>query len=134
MIDIESDVIRAVEQAVAQKRPDVAVYDMEIRGEAVFPCIVLYEADNYSLMSSRDTGSTDNHAQVMYELNVYSNLTAGRKRDCRAIYALADETLCRMGFTRMGTSPVDMQDATIYRLTGRYSAVVGRDKMIYRRA
>lgn len=133
MIDIESDILQLVEEAVKAKRPDVEMYDIETRAPASFPCITLREADNYCHMSSRDTSSTERYAQVMYELNAYSNLTKGRKKECREIFALADEALIRAGFTRMSMSPVEMQDATIYRLVGRYQAVISRDKVIYRR-
>lgn len=133
MIDIESDILQLVEEAVAAKRPDVEMYDIETRAPASFPCITLREMDNYCHMSSRDTSSTEKYAQVMYELNAYSNLTKGRKKECREIFALADEALIRAGFTRMSMNPVEMQDATIYRLAGRYQAVISRDKVIYRR-
>ena len=64
----------------------------------------------------------------MYEINVYSNRQNGRKKECRNILNVADETIVGLGFTRTMLSPVpNLADATIYRLTARYQAVIGTD-------
>lgn len=69
----------------------------------------------------------------MYEVNVYSNKTSGKKAECRAIAAVIDDILLGLGFTRTMKNPVSMDDATIYRMVTRYTAVVSIDQTIYRR-
>ena len=71
---------------------------------------------------------------VTYEVNVYSNKTSGKKAECKALAAFIDERLLELNFTRTMLEPVPNQDeATIYRMLGRYRAVISKNKTIYRR-
>ena len=70
----------------------------------------------------------------MYEINVYSNKAKGKKAECKAIVAVVDSEMMTMGFTRMMLNPIqNMNDATVYRILGRYRAVVSKTNVIYRR-
>jgi hypothetical protein len=83
---------------------------------------------------TQTNGSLENHVSVMYEVNVYSNKNSGKKRECKAIAALIDSEFAALGFTRSMLQPIpNMDDATIYRMTGRYTAVISKDKKLYRR-
>ena len=58
----------------------------------------------------------------------------GKKSECKAIAAFVDEQFAALGFTRTYLNPVpNMDDATIYRMTGRWIATVGSDNTVYRR-
>lgn len=60
-------------------------------------------------------------AQVMFEVNVYSNKAEGKKTECKTIMNEIDKTLFAMNFKRLALTPVpNMEDATIYRLVARY--------------
>ena len=87
--------------------------------------------------SGRDTSGIENFADVMYQVDIYSNKNKGKKSECKAIAAVVDDEFARLGFTRTFLNPVpNMDDATIYRMTGRYRGVVGEDGsgnfMVYR--
>jgi hypothetical protein len=70
----------------------------------------------------------------MYEVNVYSNKKSGKKSECKKIISIIDEEMSALGFTRIMLQPIpNMDDATKYRMTARYRAVVSKDKVIYRR-
>ena len=70
----------------------------------------------------------------MYEVNIYSNKTSGKKSECREIASLLDNEFATLGFSRTMLQPIpNMDDATIYRMTGRYTAVISKDKAIFRR-
>ena len=87
-----------------------------------------------SLSLRRTTKSIENHAQVLYEVNVYSNKTSGKKAECKAIIALIDSKMEALGFTRTLMNPVpNEEDATVYRMVARYRAIVSKNKTIYRR-
>ena len=76
----------------------------------------------------------ENHVSVLYEVNIYSNKKVGKKAECREIAALIDERMLALGFTRKMLQPIpNLDDATIYRMVGRYSAIVSKNKVIYRR-
>ena len=60
-------------------------------------------------------------AQVMFEVNVYSNKTEGKKTECKEIMKVIDEVLFKMNFKRIAMTPVpNMEDASIYRMVARY--------------
>ena len=70
----------------------------------------------------------------MYEVNVYSNKTKGKKTECKNIISLIDKEMTFLGFSRSMLQPIpNMDDATIYRMTARYKAVISKDKLIFRR-
>lgn len=134
MIDIESEVFGAVAAELRTKWPKLYMVGEYVRTPKSFPCVSLEERDN-SVLSRTQTGSEiENHATLMYEANVYSNKANGKKAECRAIATALDAAMARLGFTRIMMNPIpNMDDATIYRITARYRAVVGKDKTIYRR-
>jgi len=96
--------------------------------------VTIIEQDNYVYERSQTGGDIENHAGVMYEINIYSNLKSGKKSQCKGIAALIDKEMGRMGFTRTMLNSIPNEgDATIYRMIGRYKAVVSADLKIYRR-
>ena len=51
-----------------------------------------------------------------------------------AIASIVDEELLKLGFSRTMLNPIpNMEDATIYRMKGRYTAIVSKNHVIYRR-
>ena len=77
------------------------------------------QSDN-SVVSESMTGSSE-IAQVMFEINVYSNKTEGKKTECKEIMKVIDSVLFKMNFKRISLTPVpNMEDASIYRLVSRY--------------
>lgn len=134
MIDIEAEVFGEVSEKVYEKYPDLFFTGEFVKSPPSFPCVSLVEVDNAVLRNSQTANGRENHAAVMYELNVYSNKTVGKKAECREIIAFIDELLMGLNFTRIMLEPVpNLDDATIYRMLGRYRAVISKDKTIYRR-
>lgn len=134
MIDIENEVFNTVASAVRAVYPDIYMVGEYVKTPPKFPCVSLVEMDNQSYQPTEDSGSSENHASVMYEVNIYSNKTVGKKSECKAIAALIDEQIMALGFARTMLQPIpNLDDATIYRMVGRYSAVISKNKSVYRR-
>ena len=134
MIDIESQVFNRVVTRVRAKFPNIFMTGEYVNSPASFPAASLVEMDNSIRESTIDSGSNENHANVMYEANVYSNKATGKKSECKAIMALIDEEMVAMGFARVTLTPIPNEyDSTIYRMVGRYKATVSTDHKIYRR-
>lgn len=134
MIDIENAVFNTVATKVREVFPDIFIAGEYVKSPPSFPAVSLVEMENSTRVETIDSGSNENHANVMYEVNVYSNKTAGKKTECKSIIALIDEELLRMGFSRSTLTPVPNEDdSTIYRMVGRYRAAVSSDHKIYRR-
>ena len=134
MIDIETEIFDKVSGKVREKFPSIFMTGEYVKSPSSFPCVSLVEVDNATFRNSQTTEGQENHVAVMYELNVYSNKTKGKKAECKEIAAFIDEILMGLNFTRLMLEPVPNQDgATIYRMLGRYRAVVSKSKTIYRR-
>ncbi len=133
MIDIENAVFTEVATALRANFPGITVESVTTYSPSKFPCVCIEETDNYSLLSTRDTASNENHATVVYEVNVYSNKAKGKKTEAKAILAAVDSVLNGLGFTRTTKTPINLDDATKYRVFARYRAVVSTNKTIYRR-
>lgn len=134
MIDIESAVFNRVADRVREQFPDIFMVGEYVNSPASFPAVSLVEMDNSTRIETVDSGSSENHANVMYEVNVYSNKTVGKKSECKAIIALIDEEMLTMGFSRSTLTPVPNEyDSTIYRMVGRYRAAVSSNNTIFRR-
>lgn len=134
MINIEVDVFDIVSKEVREKFPDIYMSGEYVKSPPSFPASSLVEMDNTMYTSTQTSCENENHASVMYEVNVYSNKVKGKKRECKEIITLIDKEMTNLGFTRTMLQPIpNMDDATIYRMVARYKAVVSKDKTIYRR-
>lgn len=132
MIDIENELFSKIKNQLEKDYKTIAVYSEAIRTPIVFPCVSIVEEDNYTFTKTQDSFSNENHVNVMYEVNVYSNKTTGKKSEAKKILAKVDDTMILLGFTRMNKFPVIMDDATIYRVVARYRGVVSQNNTIYR--
>lgn len=124
MIDVESMVLTAVKTAVQTQYPNAKVMSEKLDVPSSFPFISVVEEDNTSYRKTQDDVSKEHHAEVMYEVNVYSNLAKGRKSEAKAIMEIVDNTLQGIKFTRIMKLPTPNKDTTIYRITARYTAVI----------
>lgn len=133
MIDIENEVYKNIINKLTTVFPKIYAYGEQQSSIAKFPCVIIEEADNYAYDKTQDSCSLENHAVVMYEVNVYSNKSNGKKDECKQIQNIIDYQFERMGFTRISKIPMAMNNATVYRIVSRYQAVVSKNKEIFRR-
>ena len=134
MINCENEIFSVVAEAVKKAYPSAFISGEYVRTPSKFPFVSLIEMSNTAYDRTQTSGCLENHASLMYEVNVYSNKKSGKKSECKAIATLIDNELATLGFSRTMLQPIpNMDDATIYRMTGRYTAVVSKDKKIYRR-
>lgn len=125
MIDIENLVCDKVFRAVNAAFRNAVCYSEYVEVPAAFPCVTLYEADNRSYRPSDDEQLSDHQVHVMYECNVYSDKSNGKKAEAKQIADIVDSTMQSMKFTRTMRSQIPNVDRTIYRVTMRFEAVVG---------
>jgi hypothetical protein len=134
MIDYENEIFSTVAESVRKAYPSVFISGEYVRTPPKFPFVSLVEMSNTAYDRTQTGGSLENHASLMYEVNVYSNKTSGKKSECKKIATLIDNELATLGFSRTMLQPIpNMDDATIYRMTGRYTAVISKDAKLYRR-
>ena len=134
MIDCENEIFNIVSTATRAEYPNIFMSGEYVKSPSSFPCVSLVEMDNSAYRNTQSSDTTENHAEVMYELNVYSNKSNGKKAECKEIAAFIDNQMSMLGFTRTMLNPIpNMDDATIYRMTGRYKAIISQNKTIFRR-
>ena len=132
MIDIENELFNIIATDLRTKFANIKLYGELILTPTEFPCVCIEEADNYIFTKTSDSGELENHVNVMYEFNVYSNKASGKKTECKTIFKAIDSIMAKLGFVRQSLTPMN-ETTNIYRLVGRYTAIVSKDKTIYRR-
>lgn len=93
------------------------------RHPSSFPHVSIVEQDNYPTLEHMSNGDREKFATLMYEVNVYSNKSTGKKTQCRSIMKVIDDLMYQFNFTRISMSPIpNLENASIYRLVARYRA------------
>ena len=134
MINVENEIFDVMANAVRAKYPDAYVVGEYVKTPSQFPCVSIVEFDNTAYDRTQTSGNLENHADLTYEVNIYSNKTSGKKSECKDIASLLDNEFATLGLSRTMLQPIpNAEDATIYRMTGRYRGVVSKDKRIFRR-
>ena len=134
MINVENEIFNDVSTKVRTSVPNIYMSGEYVKSPPSFPAVSLVEMDNTQYQSTQTSSEMENHADVMYEVSVYSNKKTGKKTECKKIIALIDVEMTALGFTRTMLQPIpNMDDATIYRMVARYKAIVSKDNVIYRR-
>lgn len=127
MIDVENVIFTRLATAIRSAFSGISVYGEYIETPASFPCVTVVEADNRVLERTRDLSGVEHYAQVMYEINVYTNDANGKKAKAKAISNVIDDVMSGLLFTRTFRGQTPNIDRTIYRITLRYSAVVSEN-------
>lgn len=131
MTDCENEVYTRIATVLRERFPGINLAGEYVKAPSGFPHASITQSDN-SVVTERMTGSAE-MAQVMFEVNVYSNKTEGKKTECKEIMKVIDKVLFKMNFKRIAMTPVpNMEDASIYRMVARYR-VMTDGRYFYRR-
>lgn len=134
MVDIEKEIFTDIATELRNKYGEkFTVYGETVLAPSEFPCACIEESDNYAHTQTQDSGGNENHADLVYDINIYSNKRSGKKAECKEILAVIDGYFTAVGFARITKNPISLDDATKYRLFARYAAVASKDGTIYRR-
>lgn len=122
MIDIENIVINKV----IEELKSTSVISDETRTPASFPAVIITCNGNSVYLDSRDEYK-ENHANILFQADIYDNDVNAKKENCKTISKQLDEIMQSLGFTRTLCEPItNIEDATIYRITMRFTAVVSK--------
>lgn len=124
MIDIENNVFTELATAIRTAYPAASVYGEYVEVPATFPSVSIVEADNRVVERTRDLDGVEHYAQLMYEINIYTNDASGKKTKAKAIAELIDGIMSEMLFTRTFRGQTPNVDRSIYRISLRYEAIV----------
>ena len=131
MIDIENMLFTKVKNGLPKTVKTGTTY---ARVQSEFPYVTLIVMDNSVYTPFIDSARIENAVDIMVEVNIYSNKTSGKKEECKKLMKTVDEILSGLNLVRTFCQPTpNLEDATVYRITARYRAIVDKNLMIYRR-
>lgn len=131
MIDVEADVFRTVAAALPSGTTCRSSYQNTSRK---FPLVTVDEIGNAAQSRFEDTSGDENVSVVSYEVNVFSNAEGAKKKQAKGILSAVDTAMQSLGFERVSCQPTpNLADATIFRITARYRALIDKNKIVYRR-
>lgn len=124
MTDVENEVFTRIATDLRAAFDGISVNSEYVRNPPAFPHVSIEESDSYTEQELVDSAADEQYRRVLYEVNVYSNKSSGRKSEAKEIMDAVCELMHRMNFIRTSRTPVpNMEDATIYRITARFEAV-----------
>lgn len=134
MIDVENEVFTLTATALRAKFNPISIYGEYVDIPAELPCAIVVQQDNSMYELTQDSASVENSVRVMFEARAYSNKAGVKKSECKAILAVIDDVFSQLGFTRTMMSLVpNLADASVCQMISRYTAIVSKNKTIYRR-
>lgn len=133
MIDVEPEIFNYIATRLRSEYLGIFVTSEKRRMPPKYPAVEIVERSNADADDTADSNSLENHADVMYEVNVYSNLASGAKLQAKEIAGFIDNLFHEKGFRKQLLEPIDNADSSFYRYTGRYIARIGKDNVIYQR-
>lgn len=132
MIDIESTVFSAAAAVLREEYDGIFVSGEAVSVPTAFPAVTLVERSNSVYEKMQTADRRENHAVLMYEADIYSNLASGKKQQAKEIAAKIDAVMQNLGFIRTFGQPIDnFADTSIYRYKLRYKGIVGRNYTVY---
>lgn len=133
MIDYFNSIFTAVAKELRKQVPGILVTgELSDERPKQFPCVEIEESNN--VPDHLDSANRSKYARVVYRVRVYSNKTAGRKNEARAIVSIVDSVLEPLNLYRKSFAPLNgLYNNSVYRIECSYRATIGEDGMIYRK-
>jgi hypothetical protein len=134
VIDIENKVFDTVSKALEKAFKNISVSSINTDKPATFPYVSIVETSNSVDPAYIDSGRIENASNLLYTVNVYSNLAKGKKTQAKKIRSLVSDEFDKIGMVRTFCQPIEnLSDTSIYRITMRFECKVDTDEIIYRR-
>lgn len=134
MIDYQNEIFTTVATTVRATHVGTTVTGEYTRKPSNFPTVTLDEIENVTVEALVDSSNEEKYSGVSYRLQVFSNKTAGKKSEARAIFATADTVMLGLGFRRITyTTTPEIYDSTVYSITATYEAILDVNGVIYKR-
>ena len=124
MIDVSNIVLREVKNKVHTVYSDCYITTTNPDEVTQGRVIALQEKNNTTYERSLDFENKEHHANVYYQVDVYSNSADGKMQDAKCLMKLVDEAMLGLSFKRTMCQPTPNVDRSYYRMTARYEAVV----------
>ena len=122
MIDIETEIFSPMSIALKVEFPGIFVLSEPTPMPSKALVVSIVQQDCYSSPGKQDNTLTEKFATVMFQVDVYSNKTTGKKSQCKKVMNFIDNMFFKLNFMRLSLTPVPMEDSGYYRYVARYRA------------
>lgn len=131
MIDKSNEIFNAVAEDLRSLYTGIQVKGEYVGTPAKFPCVTIDEISN--IPSHQDSATYNKYAEVIYRVQVFSNLEHGKRAQAREIYAEVDRILMSLGlYAKSYTTTPAIYNSEIYSITATFGGIMGADGVIYR--
>ena len=128
MIDKENEVYTAVYNAVKAEYPNAYVDSSYQPDPAGFPHVAFFMMDVYAPREALDSTLHPAYVSMMFEAQVYTNQTSGKKTTAKKIMNIIIDTMAEMNMRVITNSPIqNLNDSSIYRMTARFEGNADSD-------
>ena len=109
-----------------------SVSDVYLRVPPSFPHVSIMQIDSSEPKAHIDSSMKEKFTQLSFQIDIYSDDETNKKTIRKIIAQIVDETMKGINFRRQSLRPVqNLADASIYRITARYTGISGDDGMFY---
>lgn len=126
MLDIENLVKDKLITALAVSYPGATVGSGYDEQSARYPYVEVEQIDSVPLRHTMTEPSSENHATLSFEINVYSNRQDTARSECMELMNAVDDAMTEMGFYRYHTNKPLKRTRTVWRRYARYRGIVER--------
>ena len=131
MIDIYNKVYTLIKNALANQTPQIEMSAVYVNMPSKRPFVSVEEIEN-AVDVLHSSCNVENFADMQYVINIYTEGTK-KRADGINILKLVDNALSSVGFVRTSKNEFQTQNETVYHIIARYSGIVSKDNVIYRR-
>ncbi len=131
MIDKSNEIFNSVATDLRSAYSGVKVVGEYVATPTAFPTVTIDEIQN--IPAHLDSATENKYAEVVYRVQVFSNLQSGKRAQARDIYGAVDAKLQALGLyaVTFSTTPT-IYNSDVYCITATYRGVVDRNGVIYR--
>ena len=131
MIDYSNEIFNAVATNLRSFYKGIQVKGEYVDTPAKFPCVTIDEISNVPI--HKDSAPMNKYAEVLYRVQVFSNLASGKRAQARELYKVVDEVLMGLGlFAKTYTTTPAIYNSEIYSITATFGGIIGENGAIYR--
>ena len=132
MIDIFNETYNDLVGALAGLVDESNCSSMHVNMPTEFPFVSLEEIGNSVNQRGMDCCEIENFSDIDFEINIYTRGDT-RKTNAKEILQVVDTFFRQLGFIRMSKNEIQEDNGATYHIIVRYSAVVSKDHIVYRR-
>lgn len=131
MLDYSNEIFNAVAKDLRSLYTGIQVKGEYVGTPAKFPCVTIDEVSN--IPTHLDSAAENKYADVVYRVQVFSNLESGKRAQAREIYAAVDRILMGLGlFAKSYTTTPAIYNSEIYSITATFGGIIGTNGAVYR--